>query len=39
MTATHHHPIETGHPTLQSYEGVTTKIDADGRLTLLRATG
>ena len=39
MTATHHHPIETGHPTLQSYEGVTTKIDADGRLTLLRAAG
>ncbi|KNY19041.1 glycerol-3-phosphatase [Shinella sp. SUS2] len=39
MTATHHHPIETGHPTLQSYEGVTTKIDTDGRLTLLRAEG
>ena len=37
MTATHHHPIETGHPTLQSYEGVTTKIDTDGRLSLLRA--
>ncbi|MEW9617193.1 HAD-IA family hydrolase [Shinella sp. S4-D37] len=39
MTATHHHPIETGHPTLESYEGVTVERDGDGRLTLLRAAG
>jgi sugar-phosphatase len=39
MTATHHHPIETGHPTLESYEGVTVRRDGDGRLTLLRAAG
>ena len=39
MTATHHHPIETGHPTLESYEGVTVQPDGDGRLTLLRADG
>ncbi|HSX76496.1 MAG TPA: HAD-IA family hydrolase [Shinella sp.] len=39
MTATHHHPIETGHPTLESYEGVTVQRDGDGRLTLLRAAG
>src|SRR5690606_1424182 len=37
MTATHHHPIETGHPTLESYEGMTVQRDGDGRLTLLRA--
>ena len=39
MTATHHHPMETGHPTLQSYEGVTTEQDSAGKLTLLRAAG
>ncbi len=39
MTATHHHPIETGHPTLESYEGVTVQRDGDGRLALLRAAG
>ena len=39
MTATHHHPMETDHPTLQSYEGVTTEQDSAGKLTLLRAAG
>lgn len=39
MTATHHHPIETGHPTLQGYDGVAVDIAADGSLTLVRAAG
>lgn len=36
MTATHHHPIETSHPLLKSYEDVTSAVDADGKLRLLR---
>lgn len=36
MTATHHHPIETSHPLLKSYEGVAAEVDADGRLRLVR---
>ena len=39
MAATHHHPMETGHPTLQSYEGVTTGQDSAGKLTLLHIAG
>lgn len=39
MTATHHHPIETGHPLLPSYEGVTAQADGDGRLRLARRAG
>lgn len=39
MTATHHHPIETSHPLLESYEGVTAALDADGKLRLLRTAG
>jgi sugar-phosphatase len=36
MTATHHHPIETSHPLLASYEGVAIEQDADSRLRLIR---
>jgi sugar-phosphatase len=36
VTATHHHPIETSHPRLKSYEGVTTRVNADGTLVLLQ---
>ena len=36
MTATHHHPIETSHPLLKSYEGLTPEADADGKLRLVR---
>lgn len=36
MTATHHHPIETSHPLLKSYEGVAPEMDADGKLRLVR---
>lgn len=39
MTATHHHPIETGHPLLKSYDGVSVEQQADGTLKLLRAAG
>jgi mannitol-1-/sugar-/sorbitol-6-phosphatase len=39
MTATHHHPIKTGHPRLASYEGVTPEVEADGKLRLVRTTG
>lgn len=39
MTATHHHPIETSHPLLKSYVGVTSEVDADGKLRLLRTAG
>jgi sugar-phosphatase len=39
ITATHHHPIETSHPTLTSYEGVATQVDADGKLRLMRIAG
>lgn len=38
ITATHHHPIETSHPLLNSYEGVAAKQDGDGKLTLVRTT-
>ena len=37
ITATHHHPIETSHPLLESYDGVATEADADGRLRLVRS--
>ncbi len=37
ITATHSHPLETGHPTLDSYEGVEVQVEADGRLSLLRS--
>lgn len=36
MTATHHHPIETSHPRLKSYVGITTRVKADGTLELLQ---
>ena len=36
MTATHHQPIETSHPRLKSYDGVSTQVDADGKLLLLQ---
>jgi sugar-phosphatase len=36
MTATHHHPIETSHPLLASYEGVAIEQDADSRMRLIR---
>ncbi|MFC6446992.1 HAD-IA family hydrolase [Shinella zoogloeoides] len=39
ITATHHHPIETGHPKLESYEGVAPEVDGDGRLRLVRTAG
>jgi len=39
ITATHHHPIETSHPLLKSYEGVTSAVEADGKLRLLRTAG
>lgn len=39
ITATHYHPIETSHPLLKSYEGVTSTVDADGKLRLLRTAG
>ena len=39
ITATHHHPIETSRPLLKSYEGVTSEVDADGKLRLLRTAG
>ncbi|WP_411034438.1 HAD-IA family hydrolase [Shinella sp. BYT-45] len=39
MTATHQHPIETGHPLLDSYEGVAPHVDPDGRLRLMRTAG
>jgi sugar-phosphatase len=39
ITATHHHPIETGHPKLESYEGVAPAVDGDGRLRLVRTAG
>jgi sugar-phosphatase len=37
ITATHHHPIETSHARLDSYESVTVETKADGKLRLLRA--
>ncbi len=39
ITATHHHSIETSHPLLKCYEGVTSEVDADGKLRLLRTAG
>ena len=39
MTATHHHPIETSHPLLTSYEDLATEVGADGKLTLVRTAG
>ena len=36
ITATHHHPIETAHPLLKSYEGVAPEVAADGTLRLVR---
>jgi sugar-phosphatase len=36
ITATHHHPIETSHPTVDGYLGLKVEVDADGRLRLLR---
>ena len=39
VTATHHHPIETGHPLLDSYERVRTDVLADGRLSLVHIEG
>jgi sugar-phosphatase len=36
MTATHHHPIETSHPLLASYEGVAIDQAADSRMRLIR---
>mgnify|MGYP001616018527 CR=1 FL=1 len=39
ITATHHHPIETGHPKLENYEGVASVVDSDGRLRLIRIAG
>jgi sugar-phosphatase len=36
ITATHHHPIETAHPLLKSYEGVAPEVTADGTLRLMR---
>ena len=39
ITATHHHPIETGHPKLENYEGVASAVDGDGRLRLIRTAG
>ncbi|WP_367881006.1 HAD-IA family hydrolase [Shinella daejeonensis] len=37
IIATHTHPIETTHPTLDGYENVEVHVEADGRLSLLRA--
>jgi sugar-phosphatase len=39
ITATHHHPIETGHPKLENYEGIAPEVDGDGRLRLVRTAG
>lgn len=36
MTATHHHPVETSHPRLKSYEGVASQVDVDGKLRLVQ---
>lgn len=35
ITATHHHPIETSHPTVDGYLGLKAEAGADGRLRLL----
>ncbi|WLR92594.1 HAD-IA family hydrolase [Shinella zoogloeoides] len=39
ITATHHQPIETSHPRLENYEGVSSVVDADGKLSLVQSAG
>ncbi|GAC1040021.1 HAD family hydrolase [Rhizobium sp. No.120] len=36
ITATHSHPIETSHTTLQNYENVRAHADGDGKLSIVR---
>lgn len=36
VTATHAHPLKTGHPVVESYEGLAAGLDAAGRLILAR---
>lgn len=37
VTATNHHQLETPHPTLSTYEGVSVTISADRKMTLVSA--
>lgn len=37
ITATHQHPMETGHATTHSYEGLRAVIDEDGWISILKA--
>jgi sugar-phosphatase len=36
VTATHKHPMQTDHPSLASYDGITARIDAAGKISLSR---
>jgi sugar-phosphatase len=39
ISATHSHPLDTGHASIASYEDVSIEVEADGRLALLRTKG
>jgi sugar-phosphatase len=36
ITATHSHPIETNHTTLQNYENIRAHVDGNGKLSIIR---
>ena len=37
VTTTHTHPMQTAHPTIASYDGITARVDTDGKIILSRA--
>lgn len=39
ITATHSHPLETGHSTLPNYEHVQAHVDGNGHLSVVRTAG
>lgn len=39
ITATHSHPVETGHSTLLNYENVRAHVNGDGKMSVVRTGG